>query len=352
MDLWNVSNNDTHDNTSVEIPYTEMLGYRIGTIIVKYAQIITVLIAVVGNGAALLTIAKIRPASTVTLSVGVLAVADTLGISVKLTYTKLTFSGVPLGDVGCQIFNFLVSYCVDYANWVVVLMTVERFVAVWYPLQVLRVLTMRRVRFSYCILAIILLPSSLCTFWMYQQIYYPGYGIICYYKPSMVAFAEMWDKVEFCIYVAIPCVSLIIINSLLIYALKASSASQRQALGSNAQKKDRKLMERQMTVMLVSASVVFILLMFPVGIFYLVRPNWNYQKTECSKATYYLIRSVVHFLADLSHAVNFFVYFLSGTKFRQTFISLFPCMCRGQRLGPRNQSLSLSGSTRATLTAN
>lgn len=351
MALWNVSNNATQDNTSLEIPYTGMLEYRIGTIIANYAQIVNVLIAVIGNGAALITIAKIRPASTVTLSVGVLAVADTLGISVKFTYTKLTFNGVPLGDVGCQTFNFLVSYCVDYANWVVVLMTLERFVAVWYPLQVLRILTMRRVRMSYCILAIILLPSSLCTFWMYQQIDYPGYGTICYYKPDIASFVATWDKIEFCIYVAIPCVLLIIINSLLIYALKVSSASQRSALGSNAQKKDRKLLERQMTVMLVSASVVFILLMFPVGIFYLVRPSWNYRKTESSKATYYLIRSVVHFLADLNHAVNFFVYFLSGTKFRQTFISLFPCMCCRQRPAARNQSLSVSRSTRATLAA-
>ncbi|KAK3105893.1 hypothetical protein FSP39_008047 [Pinctada imbricata] len=99
-------------------------------------------------------------------------------------------------------------------------------------------------------------------------------------------------------------------------------------------------------VMLVTVSVVFVLLTMPNCIFFIVKDDWNYRVSLHETARYYLVFQVVFLLSDLNHAINFYLYFLSGKKFRRHFNALICCKKKKQPL--RTQSTMITRSVRNT----
>ena len=89
--------------------------------------------------------------------------------------------------------------------------------------------------------------------------------------------------------------------------------------------------QRQITMMLVVVCVAFVLLITPNAIFYAVKPYWTYTRNTLGHATFIFTGELIFLLCDSTHAVNFYLYFLSTKRFRTRCLEML-CYCwKGQR---------------------
>ncbi|KAK7462074.1 hypothetical protein BaRGS_00038522, partial [Batillaria attramentaria] len=230
-----------------------------------------------------ITILRMKPYSSPSLCVATLAVVDNLCLLVKLLLLQLTKNDVNLGVYGCKTLYYLGNAFAIFANWILVLMTIERFLAIWFPLKI----------------------GRLCT----------------QYKD----FIELtWFLVDGAFYAIIPCALLIVFNSLIVWGISRAAVVQRslthdarsgssKSLSNQAAEKVRQ--QRQITIMLLVVCVTFILLIMPNCVFFIYKGHWDHDD------------SLIFLLSDLTHAVNFFVYFISTKKFRDRFLDTV-CFCK------------------------
>lgn len=90
----------------------------------------------------------------------------------------------------------------------------------------------------------------------------------------------------------------------------------------------------QLTLMLITVSVVFILCSTPMSAYIIGQPFW--EKSAETNQEYAVIRlwwTIVNMLAYLNNSLNFVLYFLSGSKFRQQ-VKMFFCQRQSDLDGP------------------
>ena len=132
-----------------------------------------------------------------------------------------------------------------------------------------------------------------------------------------------WMRV-LCIHV-IPCVTLVLLNLLLILAMKSAQARRKQLLKLNRRTECRKLKENNCTtLMLVAVVGLFLLVEIPLAILFIIiiiENTFNMHIShpdDRSKAAL-----LINFFILLSYPVNFFIYCGMSRQFRETFKRLF-----------------------------
>ncbi|XP_064598115.1 rhodopsin-like [Liolophura sinensis] len=283
-------------------------------------------VGVVCNVAVFLTMYAIKPFTTSSFYVSFLAVVDALALITKLLYIELTRK-LSLGDAGCKFMLFFGNFTVQYANWVLVIMTLERFVAVWFPLKVNRISTMNKAKVTLFVTALLLTAFNLHFLWTFQG--QPR----CRPKPEYAKFmATVWPWLDGLVFGIAPCVLLIVPNGLIIYSLRRAVAAQKtMTSGTENGAQSRYHHQTQLTAMLVTVAVAFVCCLLPGSIFSIVKPYWDYKQSVHQTAQYQLINQLMFFLADCNHALNFFFFFLGGKRFRQMFIDVICCRRTAQK---------------------
>ncbi|XP_064597952.1 probable G-protein coupled receptor 139 [Liolophura sinensis] len=297
----------------------------------KYYLWVLCCLGLVFNTAAILTISKLKPFTTSSLYVILLAIFDTLTLFVKLAYLQLTYHDVRLGDAGCKILCFIGSFLDQFSVWILVLLTIERFVAVWLPLKVSSWFTMFRARLAVAItaLALIFINSHMLLLLHQVELEEP-YGVECDFYPSHAYFGKsIWYWTESCLTAIFPCIILIVLNSLIVYRMRRSMEKQKKML-SGTESPRMVSHKTHLTVMLVTVSVSFVVLMLPLAMFNTFRSKWKVH-SDRERAQYILTRELTHFLADCNHGLNFLFYFLSSKRFRHIFYRIVQCRCQEPR---------------------
>ncbi|XP_046367889.2 thyrotropin-releasing hormone receptor-like [Haliotis rufescens] len=287
-----------------------------------------------GNCASVVTIIRMQKLTTSTFYVAFLAVADNLAIVQKLLYLQLTLHGVWIGSVGCKILNFLTLFLVTYSNWILVAMAVERFVAVKYPLKISVFWSIKRAYVSLIMLGVLMFGVYSHLFWTFTS----GNGIDCGMFIEYVQFyRDIWYWISAAVYSIIPCILLLSLNVLIIRAIKISR-QQRIEMSVESEKAQTTgktvRQDRQITVMLMTVTFVFVILTVPRTIYVVVDLFWTVEYGTLEDAQKYLINQVTFFLCDSNHAINFYLYFITGRKFRRQFLDL--CMCRKRKRQAQN----------------
>ena len=111
----------------------------------------------IGNGLAIFIIASL-PKSTSTFYVGLLAVSDLSALCIRGAIDVLSAHSIithqwPYSNLIAMVFD----YCASYSNWLLVLIGLERFLTMRFPLQKRSILTVRRAQLSAVALALTLL---------------------------------------------------------------------------------------------------------------------------------------------------------------------------------------------------
>ena len=107
------------------------------------------------------------------------------------------------------------------------------------------------------------------------------------------------------------------------HAGKHTSASHSLARQSRTQR------DRQLTVMTVAMTLAFLLCTVPLLVHVAVWRNIEYQSSARRQVMFQLTGCIVNTLGTLNAAINFYMYILTGSKFRSDLKKLFYCHNRG-----------------------
>ncbi|KAL8559280.1 hypothetical protein ACOMHN_059971 [Nucella lapillus] len=302
----------------------------------RYCLTVISAVGLPGNFLSLVTILRMKPYSQPSLYVALLALTDNLCLVCKLLFIELTRYDIDLTDFGCQFLYFIGHMTSIYANWLLVMMTVERFLAIWFPLKVSSWCTRRRSVVGVCLM--LLATMTLCSayFVMTGQDYHEGNYYCTVYEEYQDMMNFVWYWVDGLMFALVPCILLTIFNTLIVVGIRRANSIQRQLTEDstcrNKQAKGQAMeqlrQQRQITLMLLTISVVFIILILPNCIFFICKPYWKVERSDILRwANYKCVEQFAYFLADVTHAINFFVYFFSTKKFRGRVLSMV-CCCR------------------------
>lgn len=328
---WNsTTSSDVGESSSIK-DYGE---YWAAIYINKYYLYVIVAVGMPGNLAAVVTICSMRPLSSSSMYMVVLAVVDTINLILKLMYLQLTMYDVEMGNTGCKVMFFFGTFFMHYANWILVAMTIERFLAIWLPLRVSELCTRKRAIIVMILLAVPLLGLNLHFFWSTHEVWDDYYAWDCQFRSEFEYFmTKLWYWIDGAAYSLIPFIILVVFNFLIIVGIHRGHRGVVSKI-DKTQMTEKMRQQQQITIMLVTVSAVFVLLTMPNCVFFIFQNYWDYTSTMHDYARYFLFYQLVFVLSDFNHAINFYLYFLSGRKFRARFTAII-CICRQKQISRR-----------------
>ncbi|XP_041351152.1 allatostatin-A receptor-like [Gigantopelta aegis] len=280
-----------------------------------------------GNIATFITVIKIRPHRSYTICIAVLAIINNCAIISKLLFHQLTLYDAPIGPWGCRILYYLVSFFSMYSSWIIVTMTLERFVAIYFPMKVVTVCTRAKMLFFLVILAVFLLLADIHFLWTSTDTFHPIFKQHCGFLRQYQHFIRYyWYWMDGCMYAIIPCILLLIFNTVNIFGIRQSYKTQKELLKNRSELIVERFRDQgKITVMVVAVSVLFLLLVLPNCFHYIIKPTWDYTPLSHEHALFLLTREIIFVLSDCNHGIQFFIYFVMAKPFRREFVKFFFC---------------------------
>lgn len=157
-----------------------------------------------------------------------LSVLDPLLLVTKnLLYFSKTVASY---QISCRLIYFLI-YVLVYTNvWILVIMTADKFFAVWFPLKVSYFCTISRARYACIGLLIITSIISFHHFWTVGSISNSGDQTqrFCFYLNNDGLFQRAWRYIDFVIWCFVPFILILTLSVLIIYRLRQKRTGTHQ----------------------------------------------------------------------------------------------------------------------------
>ena len=334
----------TFDQTTVkpENEEDEAIEYKIAAVIFKYYSPIQLTIALFGNIMIILVFSRKSMRNTVTSFLfRVLAVADTFMVLVSLVpeaILELGNNSIAYSSTSrCKLHGYIYFAGRTYAVWVLILIVLERFVGVNFPHRASTLITKRGAKMAvFSLLIIVYLLYAMMPFALDSKVITNSNGdVINYYckvgSDLLRYFTEdIYPVYDLCLYSLIPFVIMMIANVSIIYRL-----FQARRLRSQSTTNDTNDLIG-MTTMLLGISFGFVISTLPYNIAVLYRKGYGIGHPGS-----YLFYALGAVLANFNHCINFYIYCLTGSKFRREIRKM--CCCDTQS----EESSSLSNNSRA-----
>ncbi|XP_041374812.1 growth hormone secretagogue receptor type 1-like [Gigantopelta aegis] len=301
----------------------DFIEYRISLKIHLYVLPILVSIGIPGNiiSFVVLVFSSFRQ-RTSSIYLATLAILDTVILIISLLWfisfyhpeEKIFREGT------CQFIHLVFYFAIHFDVLVMVAMTVERFIAVVFPLKAPNLISAKKAfiviaglgLFSFALnLHHVFTKGMITTSSGYSSCWIVGDETTKYFV------GKIYPWIDSVVYFLIPVTSLFVLNIAMIVKMRS-----RQSFTETGQ--------RQMTVMLLLVTFAFLILTGPMGIVLMLgRYSWHPETVE-EKAVSKLIHSIVDNMMYANHAVNFVLYCMSGRRFRDEVKDMFCCRtCRG-----------------------
>ena len=160
----------------------------------------------------------------------------------------------------------------------------------------------------------------------------------------------------FVVLFAIPFVCLLIMNSFIIHTIRNRSKSHLGMSANQGQSQNQghsegrnskiKSSEMQIYIILLLVTFAFLVLMTPGYVLFVYVMLVNYRRTPQSYAGYIFLHSFSQKIFYTNYGINFFLYVLSGKKFRSDLVALFR-----MKSAPSCDQSSLASNTVLTIVA-
>ena len=253
-----------------------------------------------------------------------------------------------LSSASCQLHRFLLYVSLDTSSWILVLVTIERFLAVCFPVAHKRVRDVNKALRSIGAVLIIQLCFNMHTFWTrgYEELSVDGNVTIyqCGYKSdhSRLYWIFYHGWVSMLIYCILPFITMLILNVCIIRRLRSLHDATLNRVGSNLSSTGVTNHASSMTRMLLAVTMYFILVTTPAFIVTMVQGYVIYAEeiTVQRHARLELIDASLTLLLYLNHSINFFLYCLTGRRFRRVLCEMCACGARSEKPRARNPKLT------------
>ena len=264
----------------------------------------------------------------------VLAIADNATLFFHILWKIYNF--LPFSESRCIfcIVRFMLYFSAAVSSWLIVLISSERYIAVFYPLKAHIYCTRKKTFFA--ILAVLImisifsLPTLLFSNIMKENIIY-----VCISVVSSSLLETLYIVLTTMMYSIIPFCIILVLNIQIVkkLVLRRRFRAQHQQQSSPAQTK--------MIMVMFSVCIVFIFTTLPNGVFHLLLFISKYKDSSFIH-TDNLAVLMIKELWIVNHSVNFLLYCLTGSVFRQTFLHLIQC-------GKRHSSTRPSSAVQETV---
>ncbi|RUS85926.1 hypothetical protein EGW08_006329, partial [Elysia chlorotica] len=248
------------------------------------------------------------PTKPSTLYLRLLAVSDFVAlVSLSVTYYEITgYHHVTNLDNLLKWFSRIFQ---SFSHWLLVLMCVERFVAVRYPLHKARLYTIR-ITYVTCFAVFLVSSIHFLLFPMTFVIKSLANGNYFFYVTLMY----------FSIYIFLPMILIVLFTNLTALEIRRSRR-RRQSLVMTVSNSLAFKMEAEITRIMFLAVLSFVLFLLPkllLYIFYIV----DLYLLHIEKCPEYMAAFTVSYntftsLSYLNHAVNFYIYMLGAPGYRR-----------------------------------
>lgn len=312
--------------------------------------VIVIALGVIGNTMAMLVLTRKTMRTSTNIFLTALAIWDTVVLLVCLlliSLTELVQSFKDLAFAYIVVYGYPIGLAAQTATvWLTVSFTVERYIAVCHPLRAASMCTIYRARLVVLAISVVSILYNVprwfeyniakCSNHLNQQCIYPD--------KTWLANDSIYHKIYFgwlyfLVMCFIPLCSLAVLNAFLIVAVRRS---KQQRKDMNVQQSR----ENNVTIMLVSVVMVFIICQVPALIYNMA---YSIDMLRISRAPGWgVLSNIRNFLVTLNSAVNFILYCALGQKFRRTFMRTF-CPCLIRRLPSRFQSFSFNNQQRESM---
>ena len=133
---------------------------------------------------------------------------------------------------------------------------------------------------------------------------------------------QVYYWINFLVTFAIPFILLLIMNCIIIQKLwKRSDMKEVRSIGQS-HSKGQGLSDMQIYVLLLVVTFSFLILTSPMHVFLLFVQFFDYTKTAKSFALFYLLFNIAHKAYNTNYGINFYLYVISGHKFRTDLVTL------------------------------
>ncbi|XP_064644643.1 alpha-1A adrenergic receptor-like [Lineus longissimus] len=298
---------------------------ELATAIKFYSSTITLIIGFIANTlAVLVTCLPHNRNNVMCFYIRNLAIFDTLTLIIMFPSPYWFGTSATLGVAYCIIFYYFGSTFYSCSLWTVIIIAVDRIIAVRYPLQTAVWCTMKRAKTCTIVLLLSQFAFYIAHLWMSPQ-FHPGpdgVHVTCVYPADL----EIYFIVDHIVSQPVPILSVSVLNIVIAVSLKRHEKHMEQmnkATREVTSRSDSK--DNSMTLMLMLVATCLIILLFP---FFCDAIIWNFILPEMAIARpdlRYLSFVIIYVPAQCNHAVNFFLYCFGSRYFRKDLRMLLSC---------------------------
>ena len=242
----------------------------------------------------------------------------------------------------CKLEYFLFHFSRHYSSMLLVLMSVEKCYAVYFPLKSKTVCTVRTAKWLTGIVGMILAGYDLvCLFLKSAQLDETKGLMICVVNDKFKNFFKFYFMFDSVLYSFGPFALMFITNFAIVLKFMTAKCQSNQTNFTESINQALQKAATRGTAMVVTVSVTFLILTAPGGLNYAIRPL-IYLSTVPE------YRIFMNITTYLNHSINGVLYCIVGTRFRR---ELFKLICRNER-ETSFSSFSSVNSTRASNISN
>ena len=208
-------------------------------------------------------------------------------------------------------------------------MTFERFYSIIRPHKAASFNTVKRAKVTIMCIIIFGISYNIPHIFLSSSV---SRQCVPYGKAMKYVYGQIYYWFSFTISFALPFVLLLSMNCVIIHTLRKRSSviekvnrngqSQPQGEGQAPRMQSA---ERQIYITLLLVTFGFLILLTPAYVFYLYQMFYDYDKSPRAFAVFYLYNSISQKAIYTNNGINFFLYVISGQKFRSDLASIFIC---------------------------
>lgn len=259
-----------------------------------------------------------------------------------------------ISDLTCKLSIFFGHLFSDVSVWLIIAVTVERFIVVTYPFRTLSSKRIRQAKYV-CIGIVAIICVINFHFLVLAEIQVKnGVGKCEIVSSSSKLIHNIWPWIDAAVYSFLPFTILMVLNSFIIRSICKSKGRRKLLMPIYHKKSESPLVSklskdnRKTTIMLFAVSSVFLVTTLPMNVALILNTFWNNSINRSSEdlATLQLLYVISKMLMYINHSINFVLYCALGKKFRKALIKIACIRCTNR---PFNHTKRLSSHTFITL---
>ena len=230
----------------------------------------------------------------------------------------------PPGWTDCKLYYFLFHFFAHYSSVLLIIMSVEKFIVMYFPLKAKLVCTLRTARWA-CLIGAIILIAFDAQFFITVEFQVNGSLKRCRYSNEEYAF--VFEKIKSIIYSYGPFIFMVISSVAIASRFIYLKRNMGNGLESTNIAVNKSAIRGTSTLLLL--SITFIILTGPVSIYPAV-----------AKAPNQIVITVFVLVQYLNHGINAVLYCLVGSRFRTELLKTIKCF--GNKANSKNVNRTTS----------